>query len=140
MLAYDWELSWKDRNAYGEMAPCPKLQATYAEFRVKLDLFNSKDIPVGLRDVKMVFADKRGETVSRSLYYGFAQRTDSGQARFDAVDVINLPSRQYVHLELKGCLSGNELKRIINADVRVTFRAQSSGGREVSAFVAELSR
>lgn len=71
-----------------------------AQYTLAVDLFNGKEVPTGLRDMRVDLIRDDGERVTsrpRVPMEGTAQR---------AVDVINILPRQFVHLELYGGMAG----------------------------------
>jgi hypothetical protein len=78
--------------------------AEEAEYRFAIDLFNGKEVPTGLRDIKVVLVRKGGEPLT-------SQPVDSTSARitdkfsgptYSAVKVLNIPPHQFVRKELRG--------------------------------------
>ncbi len=72
-----------------------------------LDLFNSKEIPVGLRDLSVVFVCEGGELVSKPREQGNKDLRTVG-AFSTPLHLINLPPRQWVHVDIFGSLSDVE--------------------------------
>jgi hypothetical protein len=77
-------------------------------------LFNGKEIPVGLRDISMVFLSDGAEVISKPLS-AYSGRMVVGRTTFDPLILINLSPRQWVHIELLGPLDvkiANRLRRV----------------------------
>jgi hypothetical protein len=71
-----------------------------AHYILPVDLFNGKEVPTGLRDVRVDLIRDDGERVESRPHEpleGTAPR---------AVNVINIPPRQFVHRELQGGMAG----------------------------------
>ncbi len=67
-----------------------------------IDFFNGRDMPTGLRGLTVVLTSKHGsEFVSEPFDRAAEQSGDKG-ARYQALHVINLPPRQWVHTEFEG--------------------------------------
>jgi len=101
-----WELRFVDYNPesprYGD-TDLPPEEASAVEYSVQLDLFNGKEIPVGLRNIEVVLAYEGGELRDRPRDRT-TFRVEHGAVASNAVDVINIPPRQFVHKELAGSL------------------------------------
>ena len=101
-------------------------QVTYS---VRLDLYNGKEIPVGLRDVSLVFKCSGGEVRSvpkdKATEYMGQMGGDVPlplQGPFyDRVHVVNLPPRQWVIMELFDRLVEPEEVRLLSRWRQVEF-------------------
>ena len=63
-----WELKFMSpQNAYGDTVEVNPEEATVAgaDYSVGLDLFNGKELPVGLHNISMVFTHYGGELVQK---------------------------------------------------------------------------
>ena len=63
-----WELKFMTpHNVYGETTEVnlKEAEAASADYSVSLDLLNGKEIPVGLRDISVVFTHDDGELVNK---------------------------------------------------------------------------
>jgi hypothetical protein len=83
------------------------------KYSLHLDLFNSKDIPVGLRDISVVFIYEDG-TVSTEPNDGATRSYSQGQSHYDELHVINLPPKHWVHKELVGWVERREEQALAN--------------------------
>ena len=105
----EWETRFTAaRNDWGEFEEIrPEEAATSAqrvEFTFDVDLFNGKEVPTGLRDIKVELVRKEGESLtSRTKDRQTGRREHPHQAmRYSKVDVINLAPRQFLRMELQG--------------------------------------
>jgi hypothetical protein len=105
----EWETRFTAaRNDWGEFEEIrPEEAATSAqrvEFTFDVDLFNGKEVPTGLRDIKVELVRKEGESLtSRTEDRQSGRREHPHQAiRYSKVDVINLAPRQFLRMELQG--------------------------------------
>jgi hypothetical protein len=78
--------------------------AERVEFSLAVDLFNGKEVPTGLRDIKVELIRKEGEPLtSRPEDRQSGRREHPHHAiRYIRVDVINLAPRQFLRMELQG--------------------------------------
>jgi hypothetical protein len=87
---------------YGLPADPEQLErAEWLEFRVEVQFFNEKEVRTGLRDVAVNFSGPGGIRIESNL----SRVTRSGspdRLSRDRIDHINLPSREWVSLELEG--------------------------------------
>ena len=99
----------------------------YATYSFTLDLFNGKEIPVGLRKIKLCFECKGStlETIPEAPETG---RVMAGITRYDPVGVLNLPPRQLVSQEFRGAFRGKDVEILTGWDV-VRLVAEYPGGR-----------
>jgi hypothetical protein len=107
----DWELTFMSGEKVGgtlqEFVPERPEEAKWARYSVHLDLFNGKEIPVGLRDISIVFSCDDGEVVRKPLSTtGGVQRPYGGPVDYPLMRIINLLPRQWdfvaLHNELRG--------------------------------------
>lgn len=94
----------------------------YATYNFTLDLFNSKEIPVGLRRIRVVF-ECAGGTISSTPQDPATSRESAGMRRTDPVSIINLPPRQVVSQIFSGFFRGEDVDTL--------------AGWKVARFVAE---
>jgi hypothetical protein len=90
-----------------------------ARYTLPVDLFNGKEVPIGLRNVRVDLVHDEGARVeSRPLVplEGTARRAvvSVGGTAMQEVDVINIPPRWFVHLELHGSMTGEAGEAIKN--------------------------
>jgi xanthine/CO dehydrogenase XdhC/CoxF family maturation factor len=84
--------------------------AERVEYRFSIDLFNGKEVPTGLRDIKVVLIREDGEDLTSRPYDLLSVHRDPS---FDVmtksdVDVLNIPPRQFVRKELAGSFDSRE--------------------------------
>jgi hypothetical protein len=86
-----------------------KTEADGMRYGVAIDLFNGKEVPTGLRDVRVELVRDHGRPIEsrpddlatgRLPEIRVAMRVP--RTRFDKLDVLNIPPRQFVHKELRG--------------------------------------
>ena len=71
--AYEWEKRFtgalNNRNEYPEVEPAQAAAAAErVDYRFAIDLFNGKEIPTGLRDIKVVLIREDGEPLTSQPY------------------------------------------------------------------------
>jgi hypothetical protein len=103
----EWEAKFASGDAWDREELSPDEAATSAErveFTFAVDLFNGKEVPSGLRDIKVELVRKEGEFLtSRPEDRQSGRREHPNQAiRYSRVDVINLAPRQFLRMELQG--------------------------------------
>ena len=109
------ELRLSGEKAPGESAtvmglPVPPSvieQVRSFDYSFNAKLFNDKDVGTGLRDLALVFHLRDGRRMVRELYDLSNQRKVDGQTVTDPLEVVNLPSREWVSLELFGTISAD---------------------------------
>jgi len=110
----------------------PEEETRYFSYPGKLDFFNGKVIPVGLRHVRIVFVCDDGvevDTIPADALAGW--RVEPGQAPYwdyppalGLVHMINLPPRQWVIKELEGTVEDPEEVRLLHRWRRMEFVAE----------------
>jgi hypothetical protein len=75
--------------------------AERVEFSFALDLFNGREVPTGLRNIKVELVRKEGEPLT-SRPEDRKSGSRENRWRYSRVDVINLAPRQFVRMELQG--------------------------------------
>lgn len=108
----DWEPRFYKPTTGGDFGdPGTELPGPpdYATYSFTLDFFNGKELPVGLRKIKLYFKCKGGtlETVPEAPETG---RTAAAITRYDTVNVLNLPPRQLVSQGFQGGFRGEDVK------------------------------
>lgn len=105
--ASEWEAKFVSGDSWDREELSPDEAATSAErveFSFAVDLFNGKEVPTGLRDIKVELVRKAGESLtSRPEDRQSGSRESRHKAiRYSSVDVINLAPRQFLRMELQG--------------------------------------
>lgn len=85
----------------------------WVEYKVSIELFNEKELPIGLRDIAIVFRGKSGTCVETMPCYQGTWQIEGGPGigygmpkDADPVEVINLPSREWLRFDLAGAVNG----------------------------------
>jgi|SRR5215212_287660 len=106
---YEWDRKFTEaRNGYGDYKEVmPEEASSLAEhvrYRLVIDLFNGKEVPTGLRDIKVALVRKDGEPLTNLPRDEQSRSHDSrtGVLRYSRVDVLNFAPRQFVRMELTG--------------------------------------
>lgn len=102
-------------------------QVRSLDYSFNVKLFNEKDVSTGLRDVAVVFHLSDGRRMVRMSPDLNTQRNVEGGTVIDPLEVINLPSRQWVSLELFGTISA-DMELLTQAE-RAEFRGYFPTGR-----------
>jgi len=99
------------RGEFSEVEPKQaEMFAKRVQYRFASDLFNGKEVPTGLREIKVVLVREAGEPLASRPYDLLSVERDPSfdvMTRSD-VDVINLPPRQCVRKELPGSFDSRE--------------------------------
>jgi len=92
--------------------------AKWIDYKIRLDLYNSREVPVGLRDVRVVFKFSEG-CLSKvpNDKAELLRRPQSGgppePQMYGPLHVVNLPPRQWVVKEITGRLDDpEEIRRV----------------------------
>ena len=93
---------WKLRfmNADGEIGIERADEVTWLDYSFALDLFNGRDIPTGLRNLKVILVCEDGKEVRSEPADRASVRP--GASSPEEMSVINLPPRKWVHKEFVG--------------------------------------
>lgn len=113
-----WRLRYMSRDEAGydrELPPGEEDRAEKVEYSLGLDLFNGKEIPVGLRDISVVFVGDGGELVSKP-WSAPSGRLEGGRTNYATLILINLAPRQWDHVELLGVLDVETAKSLRRVD------------------------
>jgi len=82
-----------------------------ARFVLPLDLFNPKEVPVGLREVRIEMVREDGTRLPVKLHDTDATKVfHSLTIPGEEADVLNLPSRQFLRVRLGGFLDAEDAK------------------------------
>jgi len=97
-----------------------------AEYAVGLDLYNGKEIPVGLRDISVVISyDGDKKQFSRPRDETSRRVSDHMSTyAYDTLELVNLAPRQWVRLKLLGNLEGAKISKDWR---RIEFVAERRG-------------
>jgi hypothetical protein len=128
-----YEVSPRSGESYEGIKTETDPEATkWIDYSVRLDLYNSREVPVGLRNIRLVFKCQDGE-ISVSPKDMATERLEQrhhtlpDRLVYDHIYVVNLPPRQWVVKELFGRFDDPE-------DIRLVF-----GWRQLE-FVGEWRR
>jgi len=97
------------------------------DYEVSIDLFNEKELQTGLRNIAIVFQGQDGTRVESIPHDQKTRRRESPHSGSDpvevtdAVEVINLPSRQWVHYELCDTLDYKDARKLDKCET-IEFR------------------
>jgi hypothetical protein len=83
-------------------------RAEYGNYSCTVKLFNETEVDTGLRDIRVAFLDASGATTKNDV----PQMADSRQNFVMDPDVLNLPARQWVSVELYGRFGTEEFEPI----------------------------
>jgi hypothetical protein len=86
---YGKEVSWDD------VTEATEAEADSAKYTVIIDLFNGKEVPVGLRAVRLELTRNDGPPIKGNLF-------DIGPPVRGDVEVINLRPREVRHMQVQG--------------------------------------
>ena len=112
----DWETRYTTATLnpfglYKEIEPeQAKMFAKRVGYRFAIDVFNGKEIPTGLRDIKVELVREGGSPLESRPYDLMSVRKDElskGLVRTE-VAVINIPPRHFVHMQLTGSFDTRE--------------------------------
>jgi hypothetical protein len=105
--ASEWEVKFVSGDSWDREELSPDEAATSAErveFSFAVDLFNGKEVPTGLRDIKVELVRKEGESLTSRPEdrQRVSRQNRYTEMRYSRVDVINLAPRQFLRMELQG--------------------------------------
>jgi len=112
-------------------------QARSVEYSFKADFFNARDLPTGLRSFAVLFygPDDPHPMVHDSPTDARSRRVVGSAVVEDTLDVLNLPPRQLVGVEVRGAVP--DLQRLVGCE-RVVLQAVFPDGKGFSREVARL--
>jgi hypothetical protein len=125
-----------DEGVIGRTIPWYELDEKAAEiailhnlsYRVGIDFYNGKEAPSGLRDVRVELVLDRGKRfVDRPMDMRSPATATPGRMprkAYDALEVVNLPPRQFVHEELSGSFGKAAAEACKDREWRIEFVAQ----------------
>lgn len=102
-------------------------QVRFMTYSFTVKLFNEKDVNSGLRDVAIVFHLSDGRRMVRTSPDLSTRRQVEEGTVTEPLEVINLPSRQWVSLDLFGTISA-DMEFLAQAE-RAEFRGYFPTGR-----------
>lgn len=103
----------------------------FASLDIALDLFNSSEVQVGLRDITL-------EYKIASLSSNTPLRHKVG-ANYEPLRVINLPSREMKNIEVRAKIDYELMKRISNG-ATVSLVAKDHKGKEIKEKLYDIER
>jgi hypothetical protein len=81
---------------------------------VEAKLFNNKEVKTGIRDVVVVFEGRA--TVEQKMLDRSTWRPSSRSRQMDYLEVVNLPSREWVSLSLLGEIALEDARKLTECD------------------------
>lgn len=135
-----WKLEFmvrnRERGGYSdvEVEPEGAPEGAWITYSASLDLYNGKEIPVGLRDISVVFTHSGGELAHKPrdaarplvMEGRIYVRTQENHA---TLETLNLQPRQWVRLELFG-----ELREVVEVEAMKGWRRAEFVGQRRGAF------
>lgn len=121
----EWDLKFlrESPEDYGSPEEVIPAEADMVEFSVHLDLFNGKEIPVGLRDISIVLTYEGGELVTEPLDT-MSGTFSFGRTTYATLYIVNLSPRQWIHIALHGGFAGPDNVRYLAQWKRAEFVGQ----------------
>lgn len=126
----DWKLNLLRQNERGSFRVCSSNEAAMAEYSLQLQFFNEKELQTGLRNISLVFQKKRNKLLE------IHPKQLSG-SEYQIVDVINLPSREFISVKLRGTIQKPSLSELIKSDI-VYFVGYLPNGKALKSYVSSL--
>jgi hypothetical protein len=113
VLLSDWSIRYnKGVNPAAQELTSTREEATGAEYSFTFEAFNGRNEPTGLRDVVVEFRHA-GDVLSRDHPQDLARRQVGLHTTYTPeLTVINLPPKQWVHLQLTGRWSSGKPERL----------------------------
>lgn len=110
--------------------PCEKAEASYVEYALEVDFYNSRDWSTGLRAMALRFYNGQQDLLT-DIPWDEATRvySHSGLTHAAEIQVLNLPSRQWVHLKLSGAAMNEERLELFKRATSVLLVATDPQGR-----------
>lgn len=120
-----WEMRFvAEGDPMGGLEEVVPEKAEGLEYSVRLDLFNGKEIPVGLRDITIVFVCEGGEELVHKPSSSTSGTFSYGSIDYAKLEVVNLRPRQWEHLPLHGVFNDQSEARLLAGWRRVDFVGQ----------------
>jgi hypothetical protein len=113
-------------------------EAQWVSYKFNIKFFNEKDARTGLRDVRVVFYGNGGRHI-RAPAFDAATFQVHRAAPYDRIEVIPLPSREWVSLDVRGSLLEQD-KDALPECHRAEFVGYFPTGREFRKEIARLSK
>ncbi len=107
---------------YGEVAMVPD-KANKVKYSYNLDLFNGKEIPVGLRDITVEFLCEDGK-LTHKPWDSTTGIYSLGLTTLAKLEIANFAPRQWVRLELHGSFNTSDDVRRLAGWRKVNFVGQ----------------
>ncbi len=104
-----WKMKFVGQD--GELGVDRATEARYVNYFFDLDLFNGRDMPTGLRNLKVALICPDGELLSEPIdrasrsverVGGFGEIGGRARVHYEELSVINLPPREWVRKEFRG--------------------------------------
>jgi hypothetical protein len=105
MLLREWRLIPLGQDQLGGECEVALEVARYAQFMFSLAAFNGKEEPTGFRDFAVVFEQAGAVIATVTPADASTGRVVASQRRFDDVEILNLPSKEWVTLTLRGTVT-----------------------------------
>lgn len=86
----------------GRLEPSDEKSPLWVDYRVAIELFNEKELRTGLRALEIVFRGQDGTCLKTIPHDHTSWRLEHRMPTTDALEVVNLPSREWVRLDLSG--------------------------------------
>lgn len=107
-----WQLTFLGPDGEGGIGSVERCAATSARYSLGVRFFNEKDVDTGLRDLCVEFRWKDGRKTADRPWDSSKTRVQGGITNSERVEVLNLPSRAWLSLNLRGSLGGDDARSI----------------------------
>ncbi len=107
-----WELAFRARDGFGKMAPVEPSEVTTARYSFGVKFFNEKDVDTGLRDLCVEFRWKNGRKTTDQPWDSSKAGVRGSASASERVEVLNLPSREWLSLNLHGSIASEDARDI----------------------------
>ena len=94
---------WKEiyqKNEVGITKDCNREEAEYYYFNLSIDVYNSSRETKIMRDIRVLFFDKKKLLFSITPMDDAIIRTGDSSARFKEISVVNIPARSVVTINM----------------------------------------
>lgn len=107
-----WQLTFRGPDGEGGIGLVERSASTSARYSFAVTFFNEKDVDTGLRDICVEFRWKDGRKTTDRPWDSSKARVQSGITTSERVEVLNLPSREWLSLSLHGNIDGEDAREI----------------------------
>lgn len=103
-----WKATYQKADKMGGFVDCTREEAGYYHYNLSLDAYNSSRETRIMRDIRVVFWDKKNPLFSNIPKDDTTKRTSNTLIRYDEISIINIPAKTAVAINLHGGLYSSD--------------------------------